>query len=63
MICKTRQQLADEYNISTRTLTRWLKRNKIRLPSGLICPKHVDKIYREFGSPRVVIEKRRPRAR
>ncbi len=63
MNCKTRQQLADEYAISPRTFTRWLKRCEIRLPPGLICPRHVDKIYQEFGLPESFYELRRKHRR
>ncbi len=63
MICKTRQQLADEYAISTRTLTRWLKRRKIALPPGLICPRYVDQIYQEFGLPEPFLERRKKNTR
>lgn len=63
MNCKTRQQLAEEYAISTRTLMRWLKRSEINLPPGLICPRQVDDIYRAFGLPEAFYEHRRKERR
>ena len=48
---KTRQEIAEEYGISRRTLQRWLKKEQIRVHSGLITPKEQEKIYRCFGYP------------
>ncbi|MEM7187092.1 MAG: helix-turn-helix domain-containing protein [Bacteroidota bacterium] len=48
---KTRQQIAEEYGISPRTLRRWLKNSNIQLPNRLLGPKEQLKIYQEFGDP------------
>lgn len=49
--CKTRQQMAEEYGISRRTLYRLLKRYKIRLPSGVLPPEAVHRVYQALGVP------------
>ena len=54
---KTRQQLAIEYEISCKTLMRWLKRYNIEIPNGLISPKSQEKIYGHFGEPKEKEEK------
>lgn len=51
---KTRQQIAEEYGITPRTLRRWLKKNKIELPKRLICPNEQKLIYKTFGPPEVI---------
>ncbi len=48
---KTRQQIAEEYGITPRTLRRWIKKNNINLPKRLICPQEQKKIYEAFGPP------------
>jgi abortive infection bacteriophage resistance protein len=48
---KSRKQIANEYGICTKTLTKWLKDEKIRLKRGLINPKKQDLIYKRFGFP------------
>jgi DNA invertase Pin-like site-specific DNA recombinase len=48
---KTRQEIAEEYGISRRTFQRWLKKQKIALPNGLITPKEQEMIYNNFGYP------------
>ena len=42
---KTRQELADELGISYSTFKRWLKRNHIDLPSGLVYPIQQEEIF------------------
>lgn len=49
---KTRQQIANEYQIDRKTLMRWLENKKINLPSGLISPRNVELIYNTFGWPK-----------
>lgn len=49
---KTREEVADEYGIKSRTLYRWLVKAKIKLPKGLIKPCHLILIYNKFGTPR-----------
>lgn len=48
---KTRQQIAQEFGISARTLSRWLKKTNITLPNRLLGPKEQLLIYKEFGDP------------
>ena len=49
---KTRQNIADEYGISTKTLSRWLKKHKIFIPTrDRITPIFLEEIYLKFGCP------------
>lgn len=48
---KTRRQIAEEFQISERTLRRWLKIAGIELPQRLITSKEQEVIYRQFGLP------------
>ncbi len=48
---KTRQEIAAEYGINRRTLQRWLKQEKVKLPKRLLGPREQDKIYQVFGKP------------
>lgn len=52
---KTRLQIAQEYGISTRTLSRWVMKANIHLPSRLLGPKEQLLIYEEFGYPNQTI--------
>jgi abortive infection bacteriophage resistance protein len=52
MQAKTRQNIADEYGISTKTLSRWLKKHQINLIGrDRICPMVVEEIYLKLGCP------------
>ncbi len=51
---KTRKQIADEYGISPKILSRWLKKQNIKLTTGLITPKEQENIYNIFGKPKNV---------
>lgn len=51
-VTKTRQQVATEYEVSTKTLLRWFRREGIIIPPGLICPSHLEIIYITFGRPK-----------
>ena len=51
---KTRTQIAAEYGVSARTLSRWLQRNNLSVSPGLICPKEQARIYQNFGHPMAV---------
>lgn len=49
---KTRQQIADEYGISRKTLYRKLKRYGVLLPTqGLLTPEQQQTIYALLGDP------------
>lgn len=48
---KTRQEVAREYGIDRKTFYQWLKRAKINLPLGLICPSNLNDIYCIYGNP------------
>ncbi|MHA7129954.1 helix-turn-helix domain-containing protein [Algoriphagus namhaensis] len=49
---KSRQEIAEEYGISSRTLTRWLHKAELDLPKGLLSPKSQKLIYEKFGKPK-----------
>jgi len=51
-IAKTRQEIANEYAISVRTLNRWIKRANLCIPKGLVDPYHLTIIYKTFGVPK-----------
>ncbi len=46
---KSRQQIADEYGISAKTLARWLQRENIQVTKGLVTPREQELIYAAFG--------------
>lgn len=48
---KTRQELAEQYGICTKTLKKWLEKENIFLPRGLISPKNQLVIYEKLGFP------------
>jgi hypothetical protein len=52
---KTREEVAIEYGIEVRTLYRWLKKEEIIIPQGLIKPRYLKIIYETFGTPNVMI--------
>ena len=52
---KTRMQIANELGISPRTLRRWLKKYRISLPTGLICPTDQEIIYKKLGHPLISV--------
>jgi len=49
---KTRQEIAEEYGICRKTLSRRLKKAKIYIDSGLIFPNQLKVIYETFGVPK-----------
>lgn len=49
---KSKQQIASEYGICTKTLSKWLREENIALKRGLINPKQQLQIYRKFGFPK-----------
>jgi transposase-like protein len=38
-LLKTRQEIAQDFGISAKTLKRWIDKHQITLPNGLLCPK------------------------
>lgn len=48
---KTRQEVANEYGISLKTLSLRLKKAKIKIPPGRLFPKTLRIIYSKFGMP------------
>lgn len=48
---KSRQEIAHEYGVSSRTLTRWIQKSGLVIPRGLVSPKNQDFIYEKFGKP------------
>ena len=48
---KSKQQIANEYGVCTKTLNKWLKEEKIHLKRGLINPKKQNLIYKKLGIP------------
>jgi len=49
---KTKQQIASEYGICTKTFDKWLKQGRIKIRRGLINPKDQDIIYKKLGYPK-----------
>ncbi|WP_339878750.1 hypothetical protein [uncultured Algoriphagus sp.] len=49
---KSRQQIADEYGVSTKTLLRWIKKERIVISNGLVTPKEQSVLYEKFGNPK-----------
>lgn len=49
---KSKQQIAAEYGICTKTLTKWLKDENIILKRGLIRPNQLLLIYNTIGFPK-----------
>ena len=48
---KSKEQLADEYGVSRRTLYNWFKQYKIEVGHGLMTPKQLEEIYAKLGNP------------
>jgi len=50
-VVKTKQQMAHEYGVSTKTFHKLLQKRQIILDRGLIYPKDQENIYNELGLP------------
>jgi hypothetical protein len=48
---KSKQQIANEYGICTKTLTKWFREEHISIKRGLINPKKQEIIYKKLGIP------------
>jgi len=48
-VAKTREQIAEEFGISTKTLKKWLENVGLELPGGLICPADQERIEKLLG--------------
>jgi hypothetical protein len=49
---KTRQEMATEFGIDRKTFNKWIKLAGLKIPTGLIKPKDINKIYKAFGFPK-----------
>ena len=49
---KTKQQIAEEYGVCTKTFNKWLKKYSIEIDRGLINPKEQEVIYLKLGIPK-----------
>jgi len=49
---KSRQEIANEYGVSTKTLSRWLKKYNLEIGTGLLTPQEQALIYTAFGLPK-----------
>ena len=49
---KSKQQIANEYGICTKTLNKWFKQEGIKIKRGLISPKRQEQIYKRLGIPK-----------
>jgi hypothetical protein len=49
---KTKQQLAEEYGVCSKTFNKWLKKYDIEIDRGLITPKDQEMIYSKLGVPK-----------
>lgn len=49
---KTKKEVAEEIGFSVKTLSRKLKKANIRIPRGLIDPRHLKMIYDIFDVPK-----------
>lgn len=47
----TRQEIAELYKVSWKTLKKRLDKNGIILPRGLVYPNDINKIYEHLGLP------------
>jgi hypothetical protein len=52
-VAKTRNEIALEYGVCTKTLKKWLNDSAIDIPNGLITPKQHGVIYEKFGIPKL----------
>jgi hypothetical protein len=48
---KTRMEIAEEYGITVETLRCRLRGAKVKIPPGIIFPKHIKLIYYALGIP------------
>ncbi|WP_192348904.1 hypothetical protein [Algoriphagus sp. Y33] len=54
---KTRQQIANEYGISAKTLSRWIKNRNLPIDNGLLTPIEQKIIYEALGLPPIANKK------
>lgn len=52
--CKSREELAQEYGFSVKTLKRRFEKHNIKISSGLICPNDLRTIYSKLGLPGII---------
>jgi transposase-like protein len=46
---KTRQQIAEEFGVCTKTLNKWMKEAGLNFRHGLLTPAQRSEIYNKFG--------------
>ncbi len=51
----TRQEIADLYSVSRKTLKKRLTKHGVILPSGLVYPKDIELIFSLLGMPRQLL--------
>ena len=49
---KTRTELAMEYGIDRKTLYHWIQKMDLPVKDGILSPKCLKAIYREYGYPK-----------
>jgi len=47
---KTRQQIAEEFGVCTKTLNKWMKEAGFNFRHGLLTPAQRSEIYNKFGN-------------
>lgn len=57
---RSRQEIADQLNISRWTLNRWLKNAGIQLTNGFLSPKEQELIYQKFGISETEVNNQEP---
>ena len=50
--CKTRQEVANEYGITRRTLYNWFTSAGLKFDRKILTPRDLTIIYATFGNPR-----------
>jgi hypothetical protein len=52
---KTRLQIANEYGVHVRTLSRWILKHDLIIPEGLLTPRYQKIIYEKIGYPPYIV--------
>jgi DNA invertase Pin-like site-specific DNA recombinase len=51
---KSHSEIAEEYNVTVRTMHRWIRKAGLDIPRGRIDPYHLKIIYQAFGTPKTM---------